>query len=67
MTKLTSATSHPPTARKTHLGQVLTLLTCRVSSSNDGKGLVPEDGDGSVAHCARRDTALPVRVFSREV
>lgn len=52
---------------RAHLGQVHSLLTRRVSTSDDGQRLVPEDRNSSITHCTRGDTTLPVRLLSREI
>ena len=42
------------------------LLSSRVTTANHRQRLVTEDGYGTVADSARRDTALPVRLLALE-
>lgn len=49
------------------LGQVGRLLRCRVSSSDDGQGFVPEDGDGAITDGTGRDSGLPVGILAGQV
>lgn len=49
------------------LGKEGSLLSGRVTTADDEEGLVSEDGDGTVAHGAGRDTVLPVLVLTGEV
>lgn len=46
------------------LGKEDGLLGGGVSTTNNGQGLVPEDGHSAVAHSARRDTRLPVGLLA---
>lgn len=46
------------------LGQVDGLLCGAIASADDRERFVAEDRDGAVAHCARRDAALPINLFA---
>lgn len=54
-----------PHAKKT--GRTHGFLSSRVTTSDDGELLVSEDGDGSVADGACRDTRLPVGLLSGKI
>lgn len=43
------------------------LLASAVATTDNGQRLLPEDGNGTVADGASRDTGLPVLLLSREI
>lgn len=64
-TKLVLA--HKNSHLATVLGEEHSFLGSRVTTSNDVKGLVTEDGDSTVADSAGTDTVLPEGLFTGEV
>ena len=42
------------------------LFCCRITTTDDGQRLVPEDGDSAVADCTCTDAALPICSFAFE-
>lgn len=48
------------------LGEEHGLLSCRITSTNDNQGLLPEDWGGTIAHGAGGDTVVPVLLLAGE-